>query len=193
MEQIRETINWNRCARAIDYYVSAGFKYIETPWRVEKRVVDATIPASATPFTLDCADPCKVLVGSAESGFLQLLLSDSLPRGTSYVSASPCFRDNESDDIHFKDFFKIELFSFDSESYRSLLRCAQEFFTSEGLRTIESDTDIGTDIIMRSDQIEVGSYGSRRVIIDGVKYEWSYGTGLAEPRFSQSLNKQLNV
>jgi hypothetical protein len=73
------------------------------------------------------------------------------------------------------------------------MRYAESFFKSEGLRVAHATTDIGTDLVTQSDQIEIGSYGMRSVVINNVTYKWSYGTGLAEPRFSQALNKQLNV
>lgn len=190
MERIRETIDWRRVARAIEYYVSIGFCYIETPWRVEKRIIDATIPAGAVPFVLDTTDARTHIVGSAESGFLQMLVDEQLPRGRAYVSASPCFRDNESDDIHFKDFFKIELFSHIPWSHHALLSYAKQFANQEGLKVDECDTDIGVDLITASSQIEIGSYGTRSVKIDGIEYQWSYGTGLAEPRFSQAKERQ---
>jgi elongation factor P--beta-lysine ligase len=193
MERVREVIDWQRCARAIDFYQSVGFKYIETPWRVRKEIVDATIPARATPFVIATNADYTHLVGSAESGFLQMVVDGVLKRGHAYVSASPCFRDNEDDEIHFKDFFKIELFSFTPELCRELMKYAEFFFKSEGLRVAHAITDIGTDLVTQTDQIEIGSYGMRSVVINNVTYKWSYGTGLAEPRFSQALNKQLNV
>ncbi len=47
-------------------------------------------------------------MGSAEQGFVQLMLDGKLPLG-SHMAAGPCFRDDEVDDLHQKTFFKVEL------------------------------------------------------------------------------------
>lgn len=194
MENIRDVIDWRRVARAIEYYVSVGFCYVETPWLVEKRIIDATIPVGAVPFVLNTSDVKTHLVGSAESGFLQMLANGCLPKSRSaYVSASPCFRDNEVDDTHFKDFFKIELFCHYPHSHDSLLAYAKQFAERERLDVHEIETDIGRDLIASQSQIEIGSYGTRTVNIDGTEYQWAYGTGLAEPRFSQAKERQSHA
>jgi hypothetical protein len=120
-----------------------------------------------------------------------MMLDGKLAPG-SYVTASPCFRDDEVDELHFKDFFKVELSVVLNrmapyEYVRSLAVEADVFFRRTGtlpaehLRMVE--TPIGLDIELGG--IEIGSYGAR--YYEG--HHWVYGTGLAEPRFSQAMAK----
>ena len=62
-----------------------------------------------------------------------------------------------------------------------VLRDAATFFGLEGAIPEIVETDEGWDINVGG--IEVGSYGSRSIH----DHLWVYGTGLAEPRFSQAL------
>lgn len=190
----RHPINWQRIGRAISFYENAGFTNIETPWRVHDDFVRATKPPSATPFRCALADLNRpnVLVGSAEQGLLSIM--STLALGC-YQSTSPCFRDNEVDDIHFSDFIKVELCCVlptgqDKPRYgewaaNKLGEAAKRFAASEGCTAERIETEIGFDLIFNG--IEIGSYGWRSVVIDDNEYEWAYGTGLAEPRFSQAL------
>lgn len=187
-DAVRAPISWDRVGRAATFFSARGYSYVETPWRVTRDVVATTIPAWATPFRceLDHGRP-DFLVGSAEQGFIALMRS--LPDGR-YFSASPCFRDNEpADDFHFCDFFKIELCFVGSVAASGDLLCdAWAFAASEGLICDAVDTELGCDLIARG--VEVGSFGGRACSLDGAKLRWSYGTGLAEPRFSQVLQLQ---
>lgn len=185
-ETIRAPIDWSRLGRATDFYRRLGFVSIETPWRVHRSVVDATIPKCAHPFRCDL-DPTRpnYLVGSAEQGFLSIM--STLTPGP-YQSLSPCFRDNEIDELHFSDFMKLEICVVGGrDDAAAMLGLAAELFAqSEGLRVHQMSTDIGFDLVNDED-IEVGSYGWRRVVVDGIEHTWAYGTGLAEPRFSQAI------
>lgn len=190
----RAPIDWSRIGRAVEFYVRQGFTYVETPWRVFADVVTATKPPEATPFRcrLSASRP-DILVGSAEQGLLSV--ASTLNPDGHYVSVSPCFRDNEVDDIHFSDFMKVELMVFEPAAAPSwtshhLLDAAQRLMYELGLVTTVADTDIGVDLVSEADGIEVGSYGWRRAVISGVERTWAYGTGLAEPRFSQALSRQ---
>jgi aspartyl-tRNA synthetase len=120
-----------------------------------------------------------------------------------YFSISPCFRDNEEDEFHFTDFMKLELCivgpSDESAVSRSLERMIQTclgFFTKEfkgstdcryGVAPTAVRTKDGFDIEING--IEVGSYGFREVKVSGVIRRWVYGTGLAEPRFTQVVQR----
>ena len=134
-----------------------------------------------------------MLVGSAEQGLLSII-STLQPNGQ-YVSVSPCFRDNEVDELHFSDFVKVELMVVAPKpsprwtSHR-LLDVAQRFMHGSGLFTATIATDIGVDLVSQDGGVEVGSYGWRHATVDGVERTWAYGTGLAEPRFSQALDRQ---
>lgn len=185
----RAPISWPRVGRAVEFYTNNGFTPVETPWRVSVEVFRTTSPASAVP--LRCRLPPErpeILVGSAEQGLLTLMPTLSSGR---YLSVSPCFRDGERDDLHFADFVKVELCVVaplnTGSSTMETLRVARDFFLSEHLDTEVVTTDIGFDL--EGHGVEVGSYGHRTATVDGVHVSWVYGTGLAEPRFSQALQR----
>ena len=156
-------IDYNVLTSAIDFYHNKGFRYIETPWFVEKRISAITAPPNTSFDTYDFS-----FVGSAEQGFLQIYdnLDDDL-----YMSAGPCFR-REVDETHYPQFFKLELFSKQSID---LAPIARDFL---GGNMVE--TDEGKDIYLND--IEIGSYGTRT----HKDMSWSYGTGVALPRYSQA-------
>jgi len=187
MESLRSPISYARVSRAIAFYESVGFKYVEVPWRVFPSIADVTMPYDAVPFRCDVgSERASVLVGSAEQGFISV--SNSLLDKGAYVAASPCFRDGEEDDIHFRDFFKVELFSFGcGDIQREVTRLrnfAKTFALLEGCDEVDMTlTDIGSDLTVNG--IEIGSYGHRESQVIG--HAWAYGTGLAEPRFSQAM------
>lgn len=96
-------INWSYIDDARDYYVALGFKKVSVPWIVSKAAVEPYASVSPQAFG-------GYLIGSAEQGFLQLILDGNLGRGGS-VSVSPCFRNDVEDETHFKYFQKVELFN----------------------------------------------------------------------------------
>ena len=184
----RALIDWSRLGRAVNFYKGFGFQQIETPWRITQAIFDATAPQTATPFRcrLD-GDRPDILVGSAEQGLLEMMWS--LQRGN-YLSVSPCFRDNEVDETHFSDFMKVELCvvdpSPDANEWLGFL--ATGFAEGEGAKIERVVTNSGFDLY--SGGIEIGSYGIRSAVLDGHTYTWAYGTGLAEPRFSQAIRRR---
>lgn len=184
----RALIDWSRLGRAVNFYKGFGFQQIETPWRITQAVYDATAPQTAIPFRcrLD-GDRPDILVGSAEQGLLEVMWS--LRRGN-YLSVSPCFRDGEVDETHFSDFMKVELCVVEpsSDTHEWLGVLAMGFAKSEGARVERVVTDSGFDLY--SGGIEIGSYGIRSAFIGGRTFTWAYGTGLAEPRFSQAIQRR---
>lgn len=185
--------DWNLIKKALEYYTGLGYIYKETPW---------IVPPSVTALT--CPDAKKVLcskkhsfVGSAEQGFIHLAQQGILERGQRYLSAGPCVRLGETDDLHQEQFFKVELFYLANEEENPsavanvFLDNASLFFSQMSLimpSTVEAENDPGvTDINING--IEVGSYGTRSV--DGIT--WAFGTGLAEPRFSLACANENNV
>ena len=181
----RALIDWSRLGRAVNFYKGFGFQQIETPWRITQAIYDATAPQTATPFRcrLD-GDRPDILVGSAEQGLLEIM--GSLRRGN-YLSVSPCFRDNEVDETHFSDFMKVELCVVDPspDAHEWLGLLATRFAKSEGTEIERVMTDSGFDLYCGG--IEIGSYGLRSAALGGQIFTWAYGTGLAEPRFSQAI------
>lgn len=181
-----QTISWDRISRAVDFYVENGFRYIEVPWIVEDRYVKATYPK-------DCPEEhafqtkLGTIIGSAEQSFIALASNGTIEKeGKVLVAVTPCFRDYQPDDRYHQPYFmKVELFS----SYKHLtaadLMCyAGKFFAKEGAIIEKRQTETGLDWDI--DGLEIGSYGTRRF----GDLVWSYGTGLAEPRFSQALRQQ---
>jgi seryl-tRNA synthetase len=164
--------------RAMEEYILRGYSYVETPWVVPERIIRATLPEEFTYFEQVIDGVSRGgLVGSAEQGFLAL----DLPPGA-YVSAGPCFRDEQPIDIFRRPYFmKIELFVTTEigapERVMTDAREVMNLFTDQVIQPVK--TDDGYDLEIAG--IEVGSYGERFVEPHG---RWVYGTGLALPRFS---------
>lgn len=174
-------INWQRVARAVAHYSSIGYQYVEAPWIVGDEALGVTLPPDKTGLRTQDGP----LVGSAEQSFLQLMLDGQLSAGR-YVAATPCFRDDEVDDLHQRTFFKVELIRVFDDNQTASALCEQVvqdalgFFCSVAPADslARRDTPIGCDIEL--DGVEIGSYGCRQYR----GHHWVYGTGLAEPRFS---------
>lgn len=175
-------IDYSLIKEALAFYEQWGFTYVEAPWIVSHEAVGVTLPEGRTPFSCSLG----ALVGSAEQAFLQLMFEDRLPPGR-YVAAGPCFRDDPVDRLHKKTFFKVEMCVVGKDpkwSAETLMYTALKFFNTHGApEAIVKPTGLGEyDIELGG--IELGSYGHRTYS----QYEWCYGTGLAEPRFTMALN-----
>lgn len=183
----RPNISWDLIAKAVDFYQSHGYQYIETPWFVSRDALNATLPADKE--GQEIVD--GYLVGSAEQGFVQLMLDDEIQPGK-YVSVSPCHREDEEDELHQRSFMKVELIEIDPVEDWNIVAHDMALLAKEFFETILDDveivdTDTGYDIL--SDGIELGSYGGSMYL---ARYQWVYGTGLAEPRFSIAVEKALS-
>lgn len=204
-------IEWDLLGKALAFYQSKGFTYVEAPWAVD----DATVEITAAPEEWRAPGRMGLgtLVGSAEQSFLHLARRGKLKPGR-YVACTPCFRPAEIvDETHWPYFMKIELIDLHPPCAPTefqveindegaaiklgqhitgvihMLQCAGECFrdlgaTPDMLATLQ--TEQGVDIMLNGH--EVGSYGLRaHEYEDGSIVEWTYGTGLALPRFSQAL------
>ena len=178
----RPKIDWNLISQAIAFYKARGYTYVEVPWIVSEEALRVTLPAGKE--GLRTAQ--GALVGSAEQGFIQMMMDGQLPLGR-YVTASPCFRDDTIDALHQQDFFKVELidrfsivrYSVDDARTRLIGDASDFFFNFESIPRLKlPKTEAGFDIELNG--IEIGSYGFRQY----KGFFWIYGTGLAEPRFS---------
>lgn len=182
-------IDWSLIAKAVQWYESAGFEYVEVPWIVPDHICDTTFTGMSHQLTSG-----EKLVGSAEQSFLQLAKMQLLNPHEDYVAISPCFRYEDSyNALKRRWFMKVELFCFSQDASVNLLEEA-EFFREQALGFFEGltcgdvglvtvHTDIGKDIYLN--EVEVGSYGTREYTFPkGDFFQWAYGTGLAEPRFS---------
>jgi hypothetical protein len=186
-----QNVDWNLISKSVNYYVNRGFQYQETSWIVPRSTSLITCPSvdNIFPTMHD-----QSLVGSAEQGFLQLVLDGQLPTDKAFVSAGPCFRNEMVDRYHQHQFFKVELFlhSLDQETAAA---SAKNFLNQAyGFMVLHSNTQpnivdegFGWDINING--IEVGSYGYRYQEELGF---WAYGTGLAEPRFSLASKTQIS-
>ena len=176
-------IDWALVSRAVDYYQCHGFSYLEVPWICGKKATMATCPSDKTPILAAHPNiPLGYLAGSAEQSFIQMMLDGTLSAGK-YVAATPCFRDDELDELHQRYFFKVELIDFSSSNEDAvgyMIHKARMFMGELTIKPIAiEETESGVDLCC--DGIELGSYGYRE--FEGFK--WAYGTGLALPRFSQ--------
>lgn len=170
-------MNLMRLAAAQEYYENLGYKNIEVPWVVDKDVNLITAPPNPTLYPLEN----KFLVASAEQSFIQSLKDGKLPPGR-YQATTPCFRDDELDELHQRYFMKLELFdnTRDGDSYMRTVLDSQEFFSK--YVTVERKlTAVGMDL--ESGGIELGSYGVRETPYG----KFVYGTGCAEPRLGYAI------
>ena len=176
-------INWQLIARALDIYQQRfKYEYVEVPWIVGKDAVAVTLPPGRE--GMHCID--GALVGSAEQSFIQLMIDEKLKPGR-YVAASPCFRDDDVDELHQRTFFKVELIDFSEgvvtdwgDRLQKMAEEALSFYKSiyQGRDAEIVPTAQGLDIEFKG--VELGSYGYRSFR----RFHWIYGTGFAEPRFS---------
>lgn len=206
-------IDYNLVQMAVADYQLEGFEYLETPWVVSEEALKVTLPADKEGYQLHkCIPydhpilPTQIpywLVGSAEQGFIQLMLEGKLSKGK-YCSAGPCFRDDKPDEWHHPYFFKVELIDylpekpdvlsmlnaakFQLEQMAQIIVASQDYARSIPSFTLEVvPTEEGHDLML--DGIELGSYGLRKY----QNHTWVYGTGLALPRFTQAINKKLDL
>ncbi len=189
-------IDYKLLAKAIAAYELEGYKYIETPWIVSDAAVEATLPIGKHGFELGHPDiKPGMLVGSAEQGFLQMMLDGTLKPGH-YQSAGPCFRDETVLDAqHQYSFFKLELIHYlgsrdlpiTDGSARFMAHVADQvmwklFEKEHELKCI--GTESGYDLEING--VEVGSYGYR----EHAGHRWVYGTGLALPRATFAVGRR---
>lgn len=191
-------INYQNIQDSIEYFQMNGYKRIETPWTVTDAVSALTKPKDREDWKI--SNKNKVLVASAEQGFLYMALKGFLAEGK-FQSVSPCFRDEAFDLTHTKYFIKNELI-ITEKSYvfdvalEKMVDDAMDFFGrklvtqkewEEGKLLIKKKTgDYSYDIEYKG--IELGSYGIRETEI----LTYVYGTACAEPRLSYCQNLKIN-
>lgn len=188
-------INYSRIGEALGYYEKlCKYKLIEVPWLVSKEAIDVTKPPALRYFDTFAGH----LVGSGEQSLLEI--RSRLTPNQRYVCATPCFRDEpEEDYLHLQYFFKVELMHVlpvdEKAAMENMLKEAHDYHAKHknyatGFYTAQPTVDVvatseGFDINVNG--IEVGSYGIREYN----KFLWVYGTGLAEPRFTQALERMI--
>jgi len=187
-EAQNKIIQWQNISEAISYYKGYGFKYIEVPWLIDSKSIGVTLPTDRAGMSTDYG----FLTGSAEQSFIQMMIAGSILPGK-YIAATPCFRDDPIDELHQQYFFKVELIYLSKKPIAkkhldkmidTSLRFYQNLRGGNNAKVIK--TDIGFDIELNG--IEIGSYGHRKYD----KWNWVYGTGYADPRFTIAASKVLN-
>ena len=169
---------------AVKYYESLGYKVIDVPQCVDFDVSQETKPVGVPELF---HRGMKVYVASAEQSFLQMYKEGNLPEGK-YVAMTPCYRHEAIlDETHYSMFLKVELMVMGSKCSVEVRNDAKGFFLDKGVFTVPLKTNEAEDgwDLNSSSGIELGSYGVRYTF-DGTPY--TYGTGIAEPRFSTVLN-----
>jgi hypothetical protein len=179
-------INYLSIAEAIQIYSGLGYKYVDAPWFVSRDSMLVTAPAGRR----FCSSFIGDLVASGEQSFIEMHKQGNLPKGR-YVCATPCFRDESVvNKIHQNYFFKVELIDVMPEnsgkSLQMMMEDALNFFRfSLPEVALQDGDDYGiTDIY--AEGLELGSYGIRQ----HDDFIWVYGTGIAEPRFSQAIERK---
>ncbi len=176
-------IDWQRLAHAVSFYDNRGFEYLEVDWLIPEKTLLITAPGETCVMRVPGQGG---LIGSAEQSLLHLHAQGKLGKGQ-FMACTPCFR-NEAhpDHLHQKHFMKVELYQthpVDEIGLHGLIETVRQFFRYQlpdpTVLTLEKTED-GWDLLVNG--IEVGSYGIRR----HGDMAWIYGTGLAEPRFSQA-------
>jgi hypothetical protein len=198
-------INYKIIQKALNYYISLDYKYLEVPWMVSESALKVTLPKDLnTTFDSDK----KYIVASGEQSFMELILNN--PNDFShckYCCATPCYRERDgchNDGLHFSQFFKVELinyfplvYSCSKEITNKLWDMMQEvkYFMEKTrvedvsiINTVDEPrqeciTHISYDIVSK-EGVELGSYGVRTHPKIGC---WVYGTGAALPRLMYGL------
>jgi hypothetical protein len=198
---------------ALKQYSKLGYQRIEVPWWVTADIANVTKPtgvSASNNYKLSVNGKC--LVASGEQSFLYLANKGQLPPGK-YQAVTPCFRNEEYDVEHSKQFIKLELIQLmppgefvKQDLVEHVADDALGLFKSLAVGSAKHCRIIETgvvdplapfptkqlDVVMAITQpdgsardVELGSYGARRSAFA----TWIYGTGIAEPRFSKTLRQ----
>ena len=168
---------------ALSYYEGLGYELISVPMVVDKCSSESTKPTDRK----DLQHLSGVYVGSAEQSFIDMILKGDLKAGM-YCAITPCYRDEPTlDGTHLNIFLKVELIAVHSCIPEVLLGDAKEFFSRYITGVEDVATEAGSDL--EANGVELGSYGYR--VVKG--HLISYGTGLAEPRFSYVRGKHVEI
>lgn len=193
-------------AWALEFYKDRGYVYVDdAPWWVSRSAYYSTKPdESGGDFCLSLESNGSKKqerlghpVASGEQSFIQLMLSGrQLKKG---ICVTPCFREEKrrppsgflfSDRWHQTCFMKAELINADEVSNQSLIGMvhdAMSFFEQFVEVKVIQTSLLEYDIVDKRLRMELGSYGIREYDSGETHLEWVYGTAVAEPRFSQTL------
>lgn len=182
-------IDWTLLAKAASFYNEAGFAQKETPYALPELYHSYTKPHNDPSFILSSGifsqEPHE-LVGSAEQGFIYLILNNLVNPQERFFSITPCFRSDNYDKLHQPWFMKLELFHYSSDlnDLISMLQLVKLFFSNQSKGDLQIVETGNNSYDLELNSIEIGSFGFRTV--EGITF--IYGTGLALPRFSIANN-----
>lgn len=174
-------------------YRDLDYTVIDVPWAVPSEIARVTYDwgKGRHPYQLESDE---VLVGSAEQSFIHLRRKELLDVQKRYVALSPCFRGEDIiNGLYRREFMKVELYIPNGtllDIHRMMMNAIWVFAELSGIDSGEFriiETHEGWDIIL--DDIELGSYGRRKDTYRGFDLWWAYGTGIAEPRFSEAVRR----
>lgn len=176
------SVDFSIIAQAQEFYGEKGYLETAVPWVVGHQAYLETKPEGAKPYkTLG-----GYLVGSAEQSFVEMMLrGEKLGRAQ---ATTPCFRDEDHDEIHHPYFMKTELIdtvALTPSGLERMIADALEFFNLHVPSEILPIGDGSFDIVTKSSGLELGSYGFRC----HADFAWIYGTGVALPRLSQAIGE----
>lgn len=181
-------IDWSLLAKASQFYLNAGFTQKETPYALPEKYHEYTKPHKNRSFILEqdlFQNNPHELVGSAEQGFIYLLLNNLITENSRLFSVTPCFRFDTYDTLHQPWFMKLELFHYSCkiEDLINMLNLVKSFLESITEQTVNIVSTGENSYDLEINHIEVASFGFRTV----ENLTFIYGTGLALPRFSIAL------
>lgn len=180
------TISTRLVYEALEHYTKLGYQMLDVPMCVSREASDYTRPAEYE--ALEHVND-KVYVGSAEQGFIQLFMEGKLPNGK-FMALTPCCRDEKYlSESSLKVFLKLELIIVGEANTKAIVKDATSFFNEYAL--VGTTNDEIVDILDIVALTELGSYGVRTFPNSDVEY--TFGTGLAEPRLSLVIKMQNSI
>jgi hypothetical protein len=218
-------IDYELLGLAVKQYQDVGYNQIEVPWRISDEILNISKPLYVKTPNYKLEGTAKSLIASGEQGFMYLMAKGQLGPGL-YQTITPCFRNEPHDELHQKQFMKVELIHVHSHSFLSpednaevaeevIIGAALDGFTTllfkvfeeagiskcpeDYLKVVPTGYDdpiavknsVQQDIVLTigAEEYELGSYGSRQAAFGS----WTYGTGVALPRFSVAARKLVQA
>lgn len=174
-------------AEAQRFYEGRGFENVDVEWEVPKPYIDATLPSGAIPL--------HNMVGSGEQSMLAKFDPDwERQKEGLFQCVTPCFRpsDRGRSEYHLGEFLKLELMMIPDgqpsfpELFVYVITPVLGFLKGAP-KSVTKMSETSWDILgyKNGAWVEVGSYGWRTIQLPFGLRTWYYGTGIAEPRFSQ--------
>lgn len=201
-------IDYHLLSEAIYFYLKKGYCQIEVPWTVSAHASLSTAQVNSRIYISDCGEH---FIGSAEQGFIQLMVdkSSDLCVEKKYMSVSPCFRRDSIDETHCQQFIKLELFfqittSNPVDVMNEMVADAKELFNKihggDEIEIVADAKQFTMDLFYKN--LELGSYGFRTLPItigepqyggkgNSETVTWVFGTGIALPRTQLMVKDSL--